>query len=147
MKLWCCGCNDYIQAELVGGEKIYPHRPDLYELKFYQCPHCKNYVGTHKQWGKGTDGRQYNIRALGCIPTPELKNARHKIHEILDPLWKGKRSGSRKRLYKTLSDELGYEYHTANTRTIEECRTVYKLIQEIYQRKRNDNNTNLDSGN
>lgn len=147
MKLWCCGCNDYTQAELVGGEKIYPHRPDLYGLKFYQCPRCKNYVGTHKQWGKGTDGRQYNIRALGCIPTPELKNARHKIHEILDPLWKGKRSGTRKRLYKTLSDELGYEYHTANTRTIEECRTVYKLIQKIYKRKANDNNTNLDSGN
>ena len=132
MKLWCCGCNDYVEAELCGGNIIYPHRPDLYKLKFYRCPHCKNYVGTHKKWGMGTDGRKHNIRAFGCIPTPELKNARHKIHEILDPLWQGdKPSGTRKRIYKQLSDALGYEYHTGNTRTIDECRTVYRLILKI----------------
>lgn len=132
MKLWCCGCDAYVDAELVFGDKIYPHRPDLYKLAFYQCPCCRNYVGTHKQWGPGEfHGRKHNIRALGCIPTPELKNARHHIHKILDPLWQGKRSGTRKRLYKRLSDALGYEYHTANTKSIDECRKVYRLILDI----------------
>lgn len=137
MKLWCCGCNKYVEAELCGGDRIYPHRPDLYNLWFYQCPHCKNYVGTHKKWGMGTNGRKHNIRALGCIPTPELKKARHKIHEILDPLWQGnKPSGTRKRIYKRLSNALGYEYHTGNTRTIEECRTVYRLVKKIAEEEK-----------
>ena len=135
MELWCCGCNNYVEAQLVGGDIIYPHRPDLYDLKFYQCPNCKNYVGTHKQWGKGTDGRRFNIRALGCIPTAELKNARHHIHLILDPLWQGKRSGTRKRIYKKISDALGYEYHTGNTKTIDECRKVYRLIKQIKEQQ------------
>ena len=55
------------------------------------------------------------------------------IHEILDPLWQGdKPSGTRKKIYKRLSDALGYEYHTCNTRTIEECRTVYRLVKAMY---------------
>lgn len=135
MKLWCCGCNEYVDSELVGGDAIYPHRPDLYQLKFYRCPFCKNYVGTHRQWGRGTDGRRHNIRALGCIPTPELMRARNHIHRILDPLWQGKRPGTRKRLYKRISDILGYEYHTANTRTINECRKVYGIIKDMYKQK------------
>lgn len=138
MNLWCCECCAYVDSMLVGGDIIYPHRPDLYKLKFYQCPHCKNYVGTHKKWGMGTDGRKHNIRALGCIPNAKLKFARSKIHEILDPLWKGKRPGTRKRLYKRISRELGYEYHTGNTRTIDECRTVYRLILKIAKGGNND---------
>lgn len=63
----------------------------------------------------------------------KLKDLRNKIHEILDPLWQGnKPSGTRKRIYKQLSDALGYEYHTGNTRTIEECRTVYRLVKAMY---------------
>ena len=138
MNLWCCECCSYVDSMLVGGDVVYPHRPDLYEKKFYQCPNCKNSVGTHQQWGKSfVKGRDYNIRALGCIPNAKLKFARGKIHEILDPLWKGKRPGTRKRLYKRISRELGYEYHTGNTKTIEECRKVYRIIQKIYKEKDN----------
>lgn len=120
-EIWCCACSERVMADLVGGKDVYPHREDLYDLRFYKCPHCGNFVGTHKA----------DRRPLGCIPTPELKYARQKIHEILDPLWQGKAPGTRKKIYQALSDALGYEYHTANTRTIEECRTVYKHVLEF----------------
>ena len=36
------------RAMLVTGQVIYPHRPDLHDLNFWLCDHCKAYVGTHK---------------------------------------------------------------------------------------------------
>ena len=70
-----------------------------------------------------------------AVPTPELMRARNHIHRILDPLWQGKRPGTRKRLYKRISEILGYEYHTANTLTINECRKVYGIIKDMYKQK------------
>ena len=42
----CSYCGN--DAELVGGESVYPHRPDLYYLKFYQCLPCDAWVGCHR---------------------------------------------------------------------------------------------------
>lgn len=114
-----------VECKLKSGEEIYPHRPDLYDLKMYECPHCHGRVGVHKGATK----------PLGCIPTPEMKRARIIVHNLIDPLW---RSGKieRGRLYKMLSDELGYPYHTGETKSIEELREVYKAIIKI---KKNHN--------
>lgn len=43
-----CG-ND---AMLVSGRAIYPHRPDLFRLNFWQCAPCDAYVGCHKREGR-----------------------------------------------------------------------------------------------
>ena len=32
-------------AALVTGDKIYPHRPDLYDRNFWLCTACDAYVG------------------------------------------------------------------------------------------------------
>lgn len=125
MNIFCIKCNKDVEANLVTGEIIYPHRPDLYNLKFYQCPVCKNYVGTHK----GT------VKPLGCIPTNELKQARIKVHNKLDYLWK---SGKYKRykIYKALSKYFGYEYHNGQTKTIEECQKAEEfLVKNFYEVK------------
>lgn len=122
MNIFCVECEKDIEANLVTGEIIYPHRPDLYNLKFYQCPHCKNYVGTHK----GT------VNPLGCIPTNELKQARIKVHNKLDYLWKSKKY-KRHQIYKALSDYFGYEYHNGQTKTVEECEKAENfLIKNFY---------------
>lgn len=60
MIVYCCNCQDKVEAERVCGNVIYPHRPDLSGKEFYQCPMCKGYVGTHDNSGK----------PLGCIPSP-----------------------------------------------------------------------------
>ena len=114
--IYCCECDETVKCELKSGKECYPHRPDLYDIKMYECPKCHNRVGIHK----GT------TKALGCIPTPELKRARMKVHDLIDPLWK---SGKIKRgkLYAMISKELGYPYHTGNTKSLEELRQVYKI--------------------
>ena len=120
MKIWCCGCQKEVNAWMITGNTCYPHRPDLYELTFWQCPHCKNFVGSHKK----------TLRPLGVIATKEIKTRRHKIHEIIDPLWQ---QGyiKRKTLYKIISDELGYEYHTAETKSMDELDKIEQLANKL----------------
>lgn len=69
---------------------------------------------------------------MGVIPSAEIKNARKHIHALLDPIWK---SGviKRAKLYGLISKELGWTYHTAELRTIEEARKAYVVIRRIGQ--------------
>ena len=122
--IFCVKCNKDVEANLVTGKVIYSHRPDLYNLKFYQCPICKNYVGTHK----GT------IRPLGYIPTPELKQARIKVHNKLDCLWKSNKY-KRHEIYKALSKYFGYEYHNGTTKSIEECNKAIEFLEQNFEVK------------
>ena len=123
MDIHCCGCSQKVKARLTDGVEIYPHRKDLKSLPFWKCDDCDNYVGCHHKTKNRT-------RPLGCIPTKELKDARQHIHKVIDRIWQ---SGgmTRKQLYKRLSDDLGRNYHTANIRSIEEAREVYRLAKLI----------------
>jgi hypothetical protein len=87
------------------------------------CDTCKCHVGTHHKTNDPT-------RPLGNIPSAEIKNARIKIHELIDPVWK---SGEvpRRKVYGKLSAALGYEYHTAEIKTIDEARNVYRVAREV----------------
>lgn len=123
VELYCCGCQKKVFPRLTDGQEIYPHRPDLYDLPFWKCDTCGNFVGCHHK----TENR---TRPLGCIPTNEIKKARKEIHKILDPIWQNS-DISRNKVYTMLSKELGWRYHTAKIRSIEEARTVYKLVQKI----------------
>jgi len=82
----------------VTGKEIYPHRPDLHGLTFYQCGPCDAYVGTHK----GTD------RPLGRLANKELRKAKQDAHYHFDTIW---RSGEMKRkaAYKWLAGKLGID--------------------------------------
>lgn len=124
----CVGCTRDVRARLTNGSEIYPHRPDLHNLPFWKCDGCGNYVGCHYKTSNP-------IQPLGVIPTPELKKARMRIHSLLDPMWK---SGlySRKHIYKALSSELGYQYHTANIRSVEEARKICKFLIEFAPTKK-----------
>jgi hypothetical protein len=121
--LYCCGCSKEVPARLTDGAEIYPHRADLRSLPFWRCDACGNFVGCHHKTKDRT-------RPLGCIPTPELKAARRHLHAIIDPIWQ---SGAMKRraLYAELGRRLGREYHTAETRSIEEARAAFVAAREI----------------
>lgn len=82
MKIHCCECGNDVDARLTDGREIYPHRLDLFSLPFWKCDKCKNFVGCHHK-------TKYRTKPLGCIPTPEIKNARKQIHSLLDPLSSG----------------------------------------------------------
>ena len=123
MRVYCCQCGDKVEARLTTGSEIYPHRPDLASLPFWKCDTCGNFVGCHHKTDNPT-------RPLGVIPTPELKRARKHIHALLDPIWQSGKM-KRKEIYRRISDELGYKYHTANLRSIEKARNVYKIVRRI----------------
>jgi hypothetical protein len=123
MELWCCSCAEFVQARLTDGAEVYPHRKDLSSLPFWRCDGCKNWVGCHHKTKDRT-------RPLGNIPSPELKKARKQIHALIDPLWKSKRI-KRSDLYMRMSKKIGWNYHTASLRTIDEARKAYRAGMEI----------------
>lgn len=122
-EIYCCQCAEKVNARLTNGEEIYSHRPDLYNLPFWKCDICKNFVGCHHKTKNPT-------APLGCIPNKEIKEARKHIHSILDPLWKSGKI-SRKQLYSIMSEKTGRQYHTALIRTIEEARHIYSIALNI----------------
>lgn len=123
--IYCVECHSDVDADLVYGSNIYPHRPDLSELPFWRCPVCNNYVGCHHKTNNPT-------KPLGVIPNKELKELRKRIHSMLDPLWKGGR-WSRKEIYAKISDKFGRPYHTGELRSLEEAKNVINIIKEIVE--------------
>lgn len=120
--IYCCACEQDVQAALTDGKEIYPHREDLYKLPFWVCHYCGNYVGCHYK-------TENKIKPLGCIPTKQIKLLRKEIHALLDPLWNGDKM-LRKRLYKLLSGILGREYHTADIRTTREANQIIEFLKK-----------------
>ena len=123
MRLYCCSCGDDILARLTDGGEIYPHREDLRSLPFWRCDTCGNFVGCHHKTKNRTN-------PLGCIPTPELRKARTHIHKLIDPMWQ---SGniSRKDIYAKIGARVGWKYHTAKIRSVDEAREVYRVVLDI----------------
>lgn len=73
---YCSECGSH-NCSLVSGTRIYPHRPDLADRKFWECM-CGAYVGCHK----GTD------KPFGKPAGKKLRELRMKVHEQFDRLWK-----------------------------------------------------------
>jgi hypothetical protein len=121
--IFCCECKADVDAHFITGKTAYPHRPDLFHKKFWQCQTCLNFVGTH---AKGT-----SRKPLGCIPNNEMKTARMKIHAVIDPVWKSRRM-SRKEVYQSISEFLGYEYHTGEIRDLETAKKIYSFAKERF---------------
>ncbi len=120
MKIYCTGCQKDVEARLTDGAEIYPHRPDLYKLPIWKCDTCGNYVGCHHKTANPT-------RPLGVIATPEISNARKKIHALLDSIWESRLMG-RSQVYAYISHQLGHDYHNGEIRTLEEARQIYRIV-------------------
>lgn len=90
----CDYCGN--KAALVTGRKIYPHRPDLFPLRFWHCEPCKAWVGCHKN---------SDAQPLGRLANAELRLAKSAAHRDFDPLWKSGEM-TRKQAYQWLSDQL-----------------------------------------
>lgn len=123
LHLYCVQCDKDVRPQKLLGYAVYPHREDLRDKVFYQCPVCGNYVGTYR------DGRP-----LGTIPTPPLRKARSRVHTIIDQYWlPTKDRKKRKELYSDLSRFLGREYHTGELNNIGECEKVIHYFLNKYR--------------
>ena len=89
-------------AELVGGDVIYPHRPDLFALKFWRCS-CGAYTGTHKD--------SPTHKPKGGLAHEPLRKARIAAHAAFDKRWQRRThtAESRSRAYGWLREQLGMD--------------------------------------
>jgi hypothetical protein len=113
MKCDYCGNS----AALVGGDVIYPHRPDLHDKRFYNCAACRAYVGCHP----GTD------KPLGRLANAELRNAKQKAHAAFDPVWQSRRI-SRKAAYKQLARRLGIDANDCHIGMFDIARCMHVVL-------------------
>jgi hypothetical protein len=127
----CAECG--ATAALVGGARIYPHRPDLYAKRFYLCD-CGAYVGCHP----GTEV------ALGRPAGPLTRKARERAHNCFDVLWRRKmrvegvtQKVARNAGYAWLARELGYEPGKCHIgwMTAEEANRVVRLCDPHVHRR------------
>lgn len=125
-EITCPYCQNH--AELVGGDVIYPHRPDLRAKKFWLCTPCNAYVGCHA----GDDG----TRPLGRLANAELRAAKQAAHAAFDPLWStpsGQRAKRRKEMYAWLADKLGINRKRCHIGEFdfETCERVVTICRDI----------------
>lgn len=97
-------------AALVTGDVIYPHRPDLAALKFWQCAPCDAYVGCHRPGAVigrvlGKEVLSDGTAPLGRLADEALRTAKGRAHRVFDPLWKQGQM-SRRGAYAWLAGEL-----------------------------------------
>lgn len=126
----CIECGSV--SEMVGGEVIYPHRPDLFAKNFYLCG-CGAYCGAHH----GT------TKALGFPCGPRTRRARSAAHKAFDPLWRGKRAQFRRNeAYAWLADKMGLEREECHIgmmdaeQTMQVVRICYGRAQSVKPHRR-----------
>lgn len=112
-------------AEFVGGDVIYPHRPDLAEKRFWRCEPCGAWVGCHP--GESTP--------LGGLANGPLRRARMAAHTAFDALWKS-RLTTRGEAYRALSEALGIEPQKTHIGHFDEptCVRVIEAVKGIRAR-------------
>jgi hypothetical protein len=119
----CAYCNS--RAILVGGDRIYPHRKDLYSKNFWYCDNGHNpaYVGCHGDTRK----------PLGRLADSELRYWKSSAHRYFDPVWKqGKlsRSSAYKKLARLL--KIQPEHCHIGMFDIYRCKKVIELVKGGY---------------
>ena len=75
------------RANLVSGKQVYPHRPDLYALKFWLCEPCDAYIGCHKEGARFKVGNTHytsdGTAALGTLADAKTRKVRKLIEACI----------------------------------------------------------------
>lgn len=111
-------------AELVSGDRVYPHRTDLYVKRFWQCEPCDAYVGTHSNSAWHCP--------LGRLANGELRILKQRCHAVFDPLWK-KGGISRVEAYKRLAERMNIPRAECHIGMFDEARC--RLALEVLCKK------------
>jgi hypothetical protein len=123
----CPYCNQ--PARLVPGAAIYPHRPDLYKLNFWQCQPCDAYVGCHKAGSGSGYARGDGTEPLGRLANAHLRMWKGNAHTVFDPFWRGGERSLRSVMYAKLARELGIEAKDCHIGMfdVEMCKRVVQI--------------------
>jgi len=97
-------------------------------------PKCDSYVGVHKN----------TCVPLGTLANKELRKYRGIAHLYFDTLWKNKKSGTRIKAYKWLSEKMNISVPDTHIGyfNIDQCKTVIKICkpyaENILNKSKND---------
>lgn len=120
-------------APLVTGREVYPHRPDLWEKRFYACMPCGAWVGCHPPATAPGGGVGDGTVPMGRIANAELRRAKSAAHAAFDPLWQGRRSMRRRDAYLWLAQELRIEPEDCHIGMfdLDQCRAVIAAVHRL----------------
>lgn len=131
-----CGKN----CELVSGDVIYPHRPDLVVNNYWRCAPCEAYVGCHKA-GNWTYVNGERIESDGTVPfgTPanaELRAKRQEVHGIFDAFWKA-RNLTRTKAYTKLAQQMRRHVDTCHVAmfTLDDCKLAIFCVHKLAKKE------------
>lgn len=112
-------------AELVTGDVLYPHRPDLRVKNFWRCLPCRAHVGCHPV-GNG-DG----TKPMGGLANAALRQERMAAHAAFDDLWRNGEM-SRRQAYKWLASMLDLPYRDTHIGEFDatQCRAVVAAVRQ-----------------
>ncbi len=99
----CDYCGKH--AHLVGGDVIYPHRPDLHAARFWRCAPCEAWVGCHPSARRNGGGVGDGTVPMGRLADQALRTARSRVHRVFDRLWDDGRT--RMLAYHWLAAQMG----------------------------------------
>jgi hypothetical protein len=123
MDILCPYCGT--PAHLVGGDTVYPNRPDLRHLWFWICVPCDAYVGTHKNSPKH--------KPLGRLANANLRYWKMMAHAAFDTLWQhGDGNMTRNDAYAWLALRLGIDIKACHIGMfdIDTCRSVVDICKK-----------------
>jgi len=109
-------------AVLVGGDAVYPHRPDLHRKRFYLCRPCDAWVGCHPQ----------TTVPLGRLANKELRGWKILAHAEFDKLWKEGRM-KRTAAYKLMQRLMGMTPDEAHIGlfSVDQCKQLIQKLSEL----------------
>lgn len=126
-----CECGK--EADLVGGDKVYPHRPDLARKLFYRCDGCGAYCATNEA----------TALPIGRLANADGRAARQRAHAAFERLWRAKmrRDGCSERSamlagYRWLAGQLGIEPAACRIAALDiaACERVAQICGNIGER-------------
>lgn len=106
------------EAELVTGEKTYPHLTSLHHIPFWFCQPCEAWVGCHP----GTK------TPLGSVANAELRLKRMQAHSAFDSTWTNRKERSKQ--YAWLADVMGLSEDKCHIGSFseEQCQQVLDAV-------------------
>lgn len=129
-KEWSVRCECGKEAELVMGDIIYPHRPDLHDRYFWICNDCNSYVGTH--------ANSPVHKPLGRLADAKLRRWKSAVHRVFDPIWKESmkfglnKSDARMQAYIWLSQQLNIPMKKCHIGyfDVDTCKRAYEVCKK-----------------
>ena len=128
--LYCMKCEKNVETLVQNGEVIYPHRSDLADHVFLQCPHCGNYVSADAFRPQDTINKWKKRHNKKVIPTAEFRTYRHNIHTLIDPCWR-ENIMKRGEIYRRLSKATGVNYHNGSLHDLQVLRKALREAKKI----------------